>query len=133
MAEVLSVEVSSFFQESSEVGKRLVFPSSESMDVKLTDLPEGSINVKLLTPVDFNPKAEPYLIEIPPNKTVPSHFFIHKGEEVGYLISGRLQLKCDNSLHNLRAGDVVYLTNDIPSQWKNPGPGPAKMLWMKIK
>lgn len=133
MAEVLSVEVSSFFQESSEVGKRLVFPSSESMDVKLTDLPEGSINLKLLTPVDFNPKAEPYLIEIPPNKTVPSHFFIHKGEEVGYMISGRLQLKCDNALHNLRAGDVVYLTNDIPSQWKNPGPGPAKMLWMKIK
>lgn len=56
-------------------------------------MPEGNIQAKLLTPLDFELKAEPYLIEIPPKQTLPSHFFIHKGEEVGYLLSGKLQLK----------------------------------------
>jgi quercetin dioxygenase-like cupin family protein len=83
--------------------------------------------------VDFKPKAEPYLLEIPPKKTLPSHFFIHKGQEIGYLLSGKLQLKLEKSLYNIRSGDMIYLTSEMPSQWKNPGPGTAKLLWIKIK
>jgi len=133
MAEVLAVEVSSFFQESPDLANRVIFPGTEGVDVKFQDLPEGSIQGKLLTPVDFEPKAEPYLIEIPPKKTLPSHFFIHKGEELGYVLSGKLQVKLQKALHTVRAGDVVYLTADMPSQWKNPGPGPARILWIKVK
>lgn len=133
MAEVLSVEVSSFFRDSADVTNRVIFPGSEGADVKFQDLPEGSIQGKLLTPVDFEPRAEPYLIEIPPKKTLPSHFFVHKGEEVGYVLSGKLQLKIQRALHTVRAGDVVYLTTDMPSQWKNPGPAPARILWIKIR
>ena len=133
MAEILSVEVSSFFQESAEVGNRVIFPASEAAGIKFPDLPEDSIQARLLTPLDFEPKAEPYLIEIPPKKTLPSHFFIHKGEEIGYLLSGKLQLKLEKALYTVRPGDVIYLTTEMPSQWKNPGPGPARLLWIKIK
>ena len=129
MAEVLSVEASSLFQDSAKVPNRVIFPSSEAVEVKFPDLPDGSIEAKLLTPVDFEPKAEPYLIEIQPKKNLPSH----KGEEVGYLLSGKLQLKLENAVHTVRPGDVVYLTSQMPSQWKNPGPGVAKLLWIKVK
>lgn len=90
IAEVLSVEISSFFQGLTDVENRVIFPSGEAVEIKFPDLPEGSIYAKLLTPVDFDPKAEPYRIEIPPGKNLPSHFFIHKGEEIGYLLSGKL-------------------------------------------
>lgn len=133
IAEVLSVEVSSFFQGSADVKDRVIFPSRESVDVKFPDLPKGSIYAKLLTPVDFDPKAEPYLIEIPPGKNIPSHFFIHKGEEIGYLLSGKLQLKLGKAVYMGHAGDVIYLTSEMPSQWKNPGPDSARLLWLKIK
>lgn len=133
MAEVLAVELSSFFQESTDVKNRVVFPSEESVDMKFPDLPEGSISGSLLTPVDFETKAEPYLIVIQPNRTLPSHFFIHKGEEIGYLLSGKLQLKLGKAVYTVRARDVIYLSSEIPSQWKNPGPGPARLLWLKIK
>jgi transcriptional regulator with XRE-family HTH domain len=132
MAEVLGVEVSSFFQESTHTPRRVVFPFEEAVDVKLPNLPEESIHISLLTPVDFEPRAEPYLIEIPPNKTLSSHFFIHKGEEVGYLLSGKLQLKLEKGIHTIRAHDIIYLTHEIPAQWENPGPDSAKLLWMKI-
>jgi len=133
MAEVLAVELSSFFKESIDMSNRMIFPSGEAVDMKLPNLPEGNIYAKLLIPVDFKPKAEPYLLEIPPKKTLPSHFFIHKGEEIGYLLSGKLQLKLEKSLYNVRSGDVIYLTSEMPSQWKNPGPSTAKLLWIKIK
>lgn len=133
MAEVLSVELSSFFKESIDMTRRMIFPSDEAVEIKLPNLPEGNIYAKLLIPVDFKPKAEPYLLEIPPKKTLPSHFFIHKGQEIGYLLSGKLQLKLDKSLYTARSGDVIYLISEMPSQWKNPGPGTAKLLWIKIK
>jgi len=133
MADVLNVEVSSFFQSRPDTAKRLVFSSSEAAEVKFPDMPEGSIFAKILTPVDFDPQAEPYLIEIYPNTKLPSHFFIHKGEEIGYLLSGRLQITIDKAVHKVRSGDVVYLTSEMPTQWLNPGPSVAKLLWFKVK
>lgn len=133
MAEVLSVEVSSFFQESAVTRNRIIFPAAEGLEVKFPDLPQGSIEGKRMTPLDFDPKAEPYLLEIPPNKDLPSHFFIHKGEEVGYLLSGKLQLKLEKAVYTVRSGDVIYLTTEMPSQWRNPGPSVARLIWIKVK
>lgn len=133
MAEVLSVKITSFFQESEEVTKRVIFPAAEAVEIKFPDLPEGNIYGRLLTPLDLEPKAEPFLIEIPPEKNLPSHFFIHKGEEIGYLLSGKLQLKLEKAVYTVHTGDVIYLTLEMPSQWKNPGPAMARLLWLNIK
>ena len=133
MAEILSVGVSTFFQEAADIKNRVIFPASEAIEIKLADLPEGSIEAKMLTPMDFEPRAEPYLIEIPPHKSVPSHFFIHKGEEVGYILTGKLQIKLEKAVYTAGAGDVIYLTSEMPTQWKNPGNGVARLLWLKIK
>jgi transcriptional regulator with XRE-family HTH domain len=132
IAEMLSVDVSTFFHDSNSAGNPVVYNDSNASELKFVDLPADSLEVKLLTPLDFNPKAEPYLIEIQPKKVLPSHFFIHKGEEVGYLLSGKLQLKMENAVYNVIAGNVVYLTSEIPTQWVNPGSSPAKLLWFKI-
>lgn len=133
MAEVLSIDISSLFQEKAETRKRLIFPASEAVEIKISELPAGSLFAKLLTPVDLASKAEPFLIEIPPNSTLASHFFVHKGEELGYLLSGKLQVEVEKTAYNLRSGDVIYLTTEFPSQWKNPGPSAAKLLWVKLK
>lgn len=133
MAEVLSVDVSTFFHASSDFVKRLVFSSSDFADVKFPDLPDGAILGRLLTPVDFDARAEPYLIEISPDVKLPSHFFIHKGEEMGMLLSGKLQMTVDKAVYKLRSGDVVYLTSEMPTQWHNAGPSTAKLLWIKLR
>lgn len=133
IAEVLSVEVSSFFQARADVTKRLVFSSNESIEVRFPDVPETGLIAKALTPVDFDAQAEPYLLEIAPDTKISSHFFVHKGEEMGYLISGRLQMTVDKAVHKLKAGDVIYLTSDMPTQWQNPGPAVARLLWIKLR
>ena len=132
IAEVLSVDISSFFQESPFSSERIVFSSSGALDIQLAGIPPESAHAKILTPVDFNPKAEPYLIEIPPEETLMSHFFIHKGEEMGYMLSGELIMKMEKSTHTVKSGDIIYLTSETPTQWKNPGQDSAKILWIKV-
>ena len=132
MAEILSIDITSFFQGSEDVSREVVFRASEEIDEQVFDSPKGGIDARRLTPVDFEASAEPYLIEIPPQKKPFSHFLVHKGDEVGYLLSGKLQMKLGNSTYNVNPGDLVYLTSEIPSQWKNLGSKPAKFLWMKV-
>ncbi|MDP3284873.1 MAG: cupin domain-containing protein, partial [Desulfobacterales bacterium] len=69
----------------------------------------------------------------PPGKKIPAHFFVHKGEEFGYLVMGKLQMKMNKTVHILNPGDVVYLTSVLPSEWKNTGTDTARLLWAKIK
>jgi transcriptional regulator with XRE-family HTH domain len=131
MADVLSVELSSLFEGSRKRITRIVFPLGDATETRFPDIPHGSMSAKRLLPVDFDTRAEPYAIEIPPGKTIP-HFFTHKGEEMGYLLSGSLHMDLDEEGYTVRAGDVVYLTTQTPSRWENPGPQPARILWIKI-
>ena len=133
MGEVLAVDLSSFFEERQEGKERLVFTSQDGVEVKLPGMPEDTVSAHLLYPVDFEVKAKPYLIEITPKESLPGHFFFHKGEEIGYVLSGKLQLQVGKAVYNLKTGDVIYLTSEVPSQWKNPGPNVARLLWIKVK
>jgi transcriptional regulator with XRE-family HTH domain/KaiC/GvpD/RAD55 family RecA-like ATPase len=133
MAEALAVDLTSFFEDRQEGMGRLIFTPGDAVEVKFPNMPEGAVLARLLYPVDFQVKAEPYLIEITPKTTLPAHFFFHKGEEVGYLLSGRLQVRVGKGVHHLKAGDVIYLTSETPGEWRNPGPAVARLLWVKVK
>jgi transcriptional regulator with XRE-family HTH domain/KaiC/GvpD/RAD55 family RecA-like ATPase len=132
MGEVLSVDLTSFFEERPEGRPRLVFTAHDAVEVKLPDMPPAAVSARLLYPVDMEVKAKPYIIEIAPKETLPGHFFFHKGEEMGYVLSGRLQVRVGQAVHNLKTGDVIYLTSEMPGQWRNPGPGAARLLWIKV-
>ncbi|MFZ0613732.1 MAG: helix-turn-helix domain-containing protein, partial [Desulfobacterales bacterium] len=133
MAEVLSIDVSAFFRDAAEAASPAVFTAAAAVAHKFPNLPRDSVSGKRLTGVDFEAKAEPYLIEIPARTSLPFHFFVHKGEEFGYVLAGELQVKIGRSVETLTAGDTVYLKADTPSQWKNIGTGAARMIWVKIK
>ncbi len=133
MAEILAVDVSALFQDTSDSRGRAVFSSEDAVVCKLSGLSEEMVRARRLIPIDYDQAAEPYLVEIAQGKTLPSHFFLYKGEEFGYLISGHLDLKMDSGSFSLQPGDLVYLTSTTPTQWKNPGPEPARLFWVKIK
>lgn len=133
IAEILSVDVTYLLQGEAKSTHRVVFPASESFDVQIHHLPKKSVTARRLAPMDQDSKFIPYLIKISPEKELPSHFFTHKGEETGYLLSGELQMIFEEAVYTVKAGDLVSLTSESPSQWKNPGPTTAELLWIKIK
>ncbi len=132
MAEVLHVDVGAFFQPKPEPPK-VVFPACDAVETKLTAFSEDAIHVRALAPADCDPQAEPFLVEIPAGQTLTSHFFFHKGHEMGYLLSGSLEMKIGPDTHSIQAGDVIYLTAEMPSQWRNTAATPARLFWLKLK
>ncbi len=132
IAENLSVEVGSFFQDKT-LPVKTVFPKGNGVKISMADMPKDSIYAQQLTPPDLDGKAELYLIQILPEKKLPAHFFVHKGEETGYVLSGSLKMVSQNETYNLEAGDTIYLKTVIPSQWVNTGPEMVKLLWLKVK
>ena len=132
IAQTLNVEIASLFRGETGGAHRAVF-SGGGPKVNFPDLPKEGLTGTRLLPADFDAKMEPYLIDIPAGATLPAHFFFHKGEEMGYVLSGKLQMTMKNSVHRVGAGDVIYLVSDMPSQWKNTGSGPCRILWCKIR
>ena len=132
IAQTLNVDVGSFFHASRDDIERVVF-SDGGREITFPELPKGSITGFRLSPADFEAKAEPYLLVIPAEKKLPAHFFVHKGEEMGFVLSGELKMEIKNASHDLKAGDVVYLTSDMPSRWETLGSESAKLFWIKIK
>jgi transcriptional regulator with XRE-family HTH domain/KaiC/GvpD/RAD55 family RecA-like ATPase len=132
IAETLSVSPAALLQGPGTKKNQVFFPGTEAVAVRLPHLPESSVKARMLTPVEATSKATPYLIEIPPMKVLPIHFLTHRGEDIGYVLEGTLRFKMGQEDHTAKAGDLIYLTDESPEQWENPGPGPARLLWVKI-
>ncbi len=50
-------------------------------------------------------------------------------QEVGYIISGRLDVSIDGTSHTLNAGDSFRIRGEQYS-WANPYPDPAQVIWV---
>jgi transcriptional regulator with XRE-family HTH domain len=132
IADILAVDVSTFFTGLRHEARCPVCKRDSSRQIALDRLPKEAVTGHQLAPLDWEGKAKPFRIDIEPGKGLADHFFVHKGEEMGYVLAGRLQVSIDQKVYELEPGDVVYLTKERPAQWKNPGPETASLLWLQI-
>jgi len=51
---------------------------------------------------------------------------------MGYLLAGEPELEIGSRLHRARPEDVMGLTGELPSHWKDIGQETAELLWVKI-
>ncbi len=77
--------------------------------------------------------VEPYWLQFAPQAKVPGHFFQHKGEEMGYVLSGTLVFWVGGQRQEAGAGDLIYLKIHIPERWENPGETAVELLWFKCR
>ncbi len=132
IAESLSVEVATFFRNHGLEKNVYVYPGEERVPTPMTRIPKNDADAKLLLPPDIEIPGEAVIIRIHPGKKLTNHFFTHKGQELGYLISGRLEMTVKNQSHEIKPGDTVYLQKDIPGQWQNTGDESAEILWFRF-
>jgi transcriptional regulator with XRE-family HTH domain/KaiC/GvpD/RAD55 family RecA-like ATPase len=131
MAEILAVEVSEFFQAPADVFRPAVF-KGPGETIARPDRSHEGFAVRRLLPPGFDAGAEAYQITIQGAAAIDRHFLAHKGEEVGYLLSGRLEVVIRDRTQALTSGDLVYLTVDTPTCWKNPTHESAHLLWLTL-
>ncbi len=133
IAEVFSVNVGYFLQDEGRGRPDILFPESKAVVMPISGHPRSSFLVRRFFPDTVEARLNPYFIEIPAGETLTGHFLAHKGEEMGYLLSGEIHLTVDEKEKTLSAGDVIYLTTETPSRWQNSGSTPATMLWVTAK
>jgi len=55
---------------------------------------------------------------------------VHVGEEVGYLLEGKIELTLGEERHIIRAGDAFTFSSKIPHGYRNIGRVVARILWV---
>ena len=68
-----------------------------------------------------------FLLTLPPGYR--SETVAHEGEEIFYVLEGRLTMRVENEETELEAGDGFHFRGNRPHTWWNTGPVPAKLLW----
>jgi transcriptional regulator with XRE-family HTH domain len=132
LAEHLSVDVGSFFQEKNTLEK-IIYKAVDGVKINLATLDKKNLDIFQLTPFDMKGKADLFRVAIFPGKKLSSHFFPFKGEEAGHLLSGKIDMVYKDQTYSLEPGDTVYLNTFSPSMWQNRGEEAAILLWIKIK
>ncbi len=133
MAEILSVDVASFFNSQLSGNEKVVYSSDSRIQVNAANTAKDQISIELLAPDAMSASAIPYIIEIPGNTEITGHFFHHKGEEMGFVLEGEFSLKTEAGIFHAAQGEIIHLKSDNPQWWKNEGEAPARMLWIKIR
>ncbi|MDX3925831.1 MAG: cupin domain-containing protein [Shinella sp.] len=54
----------------------------------------------------------------------------HAGEEVGYVISGEVELIVGDQVFQLKPGDAFVFKSEIPHHYRNVGQGRASIFWV---
>lgn len=132
IANQLNIDVGSFFKDASFLEK-IIFPSSQGINIKLPNGNKKIFQITQLTPFDLDGKLELFMIKFFPEKKLPAHFFQYKGEEAGYLLSGKLDMTYQDQARHLEPGDTLYLKTANPTKWQNKTKKEAILLWIKIK
>lgn len=57
----------------------------------------------------------------------------HPGEELVYVLGGRLEFDVEDETFTLRRGDALHFRTDRPHRWRNPTDQPARALWLAIR
>ena len=94
------------------------------------DLGDKGIQTEKLTPPGSTGGVELYRAVIEPGgSTGDALFFTHKGEQVGYVVEGQLELFIQDHLYRLEGGDSFCYDGVTPRRWRNPGPSLTTVLW----
>ncbi|QIB33732.1 cupin domain-containing protein [Ancylobacter pratisalsi] len=54
----------------------------------------------------------------------------HRGEEVGFIIEGELELTVNGEVYQLSGGDSFYFPSDLPHAYRNPGTTRMRAVWI---
>lgn len=98
---------------------------------KLTVAAEG-MEKTLVTPRSFAP-MQLMLVEMEPGSKSSNEYYHHDGIDVGYVLTGSLNLEVDGKVYMLGAGDCFAFDSHLPHRFENRGGAKAEILWVNTQ
>ena len=121
--DVCGVSMQEFFSEPVET--EVVFGAEARVR------PSGGdrVKVELLVPGAQNRELDPALVTLAPGAEMEEQD-VHEGEEFGYLLLGRVQVRLDDKAYTVKKDECFLFSSDRRHSVKNIGKGPARILWV---
>ncbi|MBD1551167.1 helix-turn-helix domain-containing protein [Pseudomonas typographi] len=69
-------------------------------------------------------------VSLDPGASSGSDFYVHRGEEIGFVVAGMLELKIQERTFMLHRGDSFSFPSDLPHRFSNPGPSQSIVFWV---
>jgi len=124
LADALDVPITSFFDST---GPRVGPVIREHERKRLPQASKG-VRYSLLTP-DINCTLEVIYSEYEPGASSGEFMFVHRGEEVGYVLSGVMKVTVGTESYVLHEGDTIHFNCMLPHRVENIGSTVLKTLW----
>jgi transcriptional regulator with XRE-family HTH domain len=112
LAKTLDVPTFSFFLEEVNTGD-LIVRSGERKKMIIDNL-----SYELLSP-DFTGNLATAIMNVPPNTSSSEKLLEHKGEEVAFILEGKIKVYLDEEEYLLKAGDSVKIPANLKHKWEN--------------
>jgi transcriptional regulator with XRE-family HTH domain len=122
--DIFGVSMQEFFSVPADA--EIVFGAKDRVQATGDD---DAVKVELLVPGAQNREMDPALVTLAPGAEMDEQDF-HEGEEFGYLLLGRIQVRLDDKVYTVKKGECFFFTSDRRHSVRNIGKGPAKILWV---
>lgn len=125
IAMALEVPLFRFFQEDEDNRSLIV---RKGMRKTIGQPGQSDVEYDLLTP-NVSGSIEFCMMHIPPKSNSGEGSQRHDGEEVAYVLSGRVTLLLDGTPETLEAGDSVRIPPRMVHCWENPGDEEVQVIF----
>lgn len=129
LAAALQTTTDSFFEreEGSVLGRGPVVRRRQRACLQLS----GGITWERLTPTDEH-DFEFMETVYPPGALSSAEMLRHPGRDYGVLLEGALDVTVGFTTYRLQPGDSIAFDASVPHQLSNPGPEPARTIWVVL-
>ena len=121
--EALDENISDFFRETSE--EKIVYREKDRVAIEKEKIQK----FELLVPGSTNRRLEPILLTLRKGEATPKEK-PHEGEEFGFVLRGRVNLRFGRETLKLRKGECFYLSAEKEHWLHNSGSMEAVILWI---
>ncbi len=130
LAKALQVGLGHFFLATSSEHPAEVVRSSDRWTVKPQTSAATTLNFRYqaLSYQLTDRLMSPFLIEIPPNRSLDVEPSAHPGEEFLFVLSGHLEARVGGEVHHLARGDSLYFGSGADHSLRAEGSHPARVL-----
>jgi transcriptional regulator with XRE-family HTH domain len=112
IADVLSVEVSNFFEGDPNTSRFLHIKNDE-LNIPVKRNPSSIYSYKPLAATIRNKMIDPFLLRVDPGEQKVGPEYAHKGEEFNLVLKGRAKFTFGEKEFILEKGDATYLDSSV--------------------
>src|SRR5512136_1714007 len=121
--DALDENISDFFKEASQ--EKIVYREKDRVAIEKKKIEKFELLVRDST----NRRLEPILLTLRKGESTPKER-PHEGEEFGFVLRGRVNLRFGREILKLKNGECFYLSAEKEHWLHNPSSKEAVMLWI---